>query len=245
MNLKENERIDYIFDQKMPIIQSSEVFSFSLDAVILAYYTRISPRTKVVVDLCAGNGAVATFLTRKTKAKIFEIEIQDKLADMARRTAILNQATEQIKILNIDLKDSLKYLEHDSVDVLCCNPPYFKVSAESIQNPNQTLAIARHELKTNLTEILFTCKRLLKSGGRAFFIHRPERLTELLSEFAHYDLGINQLKFIHSFRQTNANMVFIEAIKGKSSAGIKVAPPLYIYEGKNLYTKEFAKIIHG
>ncbi|BDR56495.1 tRNA1(Val) (adenine(37)-N6)-methyltransferase [Xylocopilactobacillus apis] len=245
MDLKENERIDYIFDQKMPIIQSEEVFSFSLDAVILAYYTRISSRAKVVVDLCAGNGAVATFLTRKTKAKIYEIEIQEQLAEMAQRTAILNQAEDQINILNIDLKDSLKYLKHDSVDVICCNPPYFKVTPSSQQNPNQTLAIARHEIKTNLDEIVHVSMQLLKSGGRAFFIHRPERLTDILAVFDQYNLGINRLKFIHSFKDANSKMVFIEAIKGKSSEGIKVEPPLYIFEKEDVYTNEMSQIIHG
>lgn len=245
MNLKNNERIDYIFDQKLPIIQSSEVFSFSLDAVLLAHYTRISPRTKVVVDLCAGNGAVATFLTRKTKAEIFEIEIQEKLADMARRTLVLNHAEEQVKILNIDLKDSLKYLEHDSVDVICCNPPYFKVTKDSKQNPNQTLAIARHEIKTNLSQIIKVSKVLLKTGGRVFMIHRPERLNEILNEFKAQGLGINHLKFIHSFQTTNANMVLIEAIKGKSSEGIKIDPPLFVYEKRGVYTEEMSDIIHG
>ena len=245
MKLNENERIDYIFDQQMPIIQSPDVFSFSLDAVILAYYTRISKRTKVIVDLCSGNGAVGTFLTRRTDSLIIEIELQAKLADMAKRTAILNHVEDRIKILNIDLKDSLKYLNHDSVDVLCCNPPYFKVTPSAKQNPNRTLAISRHELETNLSEILSISKKILKSGGKAFFIHRPERLTEILEEFKKNNLGINHLKFIHSFQNTTANMVFIEAIKGKSSEGINIDPPLYIYEQEGIYTKEMSKIIHG
>lgn len=245
MNLKDNERIDYIFKQNVPIIQSKEVFSFSLDAIILAYYTEISPRAKVVVDLGSGNGAVATFLLRKTKAKIIEIELQKQLVDMARRTRTLNHAQKQISILNIDLKDSLKYLAHDSVDVLCCNPPYFKLLPNSTRNPKATFAIARHEIKTNLTQVLQITKLLLKSGGRAFFIHRPERLTEILADFAQFDLGINRLKFIHSFQDSNAKMVFIEAIKGKSSTGIKVEPPLYIYQKKGIYTTELNQIIYG
>ncbi|MCT6893667.1 MAG: tRNA1(Val) (adenine(37)-N6)-methyltransferase [Bombilactobacillus mellifer] len=245
MNLKKNERIDYIFNQSLPIIQSKDVFSFSLDAIILAYYTKISPQSKVVVDLGSGNGAVATFLLRKTKAKIIEIELQKQLVDMARRTRELNHAQKQITILNIDLKDSLKYMAHDSVDVLCCNPPYFKILPHSIRNPNSAFAIARHEVRTNLLQILKTTNLLLKSGGRAYFVHRPERLTEILAGFSQYNLGINRLKFIHSFRNTNAKMVFIEAIKGKSSDGIKIEPPLYIYKKKGIYTSELSDIING
>ena len=55
ITLLPNERIDQLFAEDIQIIQSREVFSFSLDAVLLANFPNIPKRGKIV-DLCAGNG---------------------------------------------------------------------------------------------------------------------------------------------------------------------------------------------
>ncbi len=59
--LHEDERIDQLYAEDIKIIQSSKVFSFSLDAVLLlAHFSRV-PKKGKIVDLCAGNGAVGLF----------------------------------------------------------------------------------------------------------------------------------------------------------------------------------------
>lgn len=84
--LKKNERIDQLYSQDIKIIQSPDVFSFSLDAVLLASFAELknSPKTKVM-DLCAGNGAVGLFASQKTKGSIDQLELQHRLADMGDR----------------------------------------------------------------------------------------------------------------------------------------------------------------
>ncbi len=39
--LHEDERIDQLYAEDIKIIQSSKVFSFSLDAVLLAHFSRV------------------------------------------------------------------------------------------------------------------------------------------------------------------------------------------------------------
>ncbi len=41
VNLKNDERVDQLYSNNIKIIQSSEVFSFSLDAVMLANFANI------------------------------------------------------------------------------------------------------------------------------------------------------------------------------------------------------------
>jgi Predicted O-methyltransferase len=66
--LKENERIDQLMQYNLEIIQSPEVFSFSLDAVLLGHFAKLRNRDdQKVMDLCSGNGAVALMLSQKTK----------------------------------------------------------------------------------------------------------------------------------------------------------------------------------
>ncbi len=110
IELKEDERIDQLYANDIKIIQSSKVFSFSLDAVLLAHFAEPTKKENgKVVDLCAGNGAVGLFLTSKTKASIAAVEIQPKLAEMAKRSVKLNSLEQQVTVLNLDLNDSLKY----------------------------------------------------------------------------------------------------------------------------------------
>ena len=52
VQLFQNERIDQLFSEDIQIIQSREVFSFSLDAVLLANFPNIPKRGKIV-DMCA------------------------------------------------------------------------------------------------------------------------------------------------------------------------------------------------
>lgn len=66
-----------------------------------------------IVDLCAGNGAVG-LLSKRTQAAIDAIELQPRLADMARRSIALNHLNEQMTVHTIDLKDSLSVVRHNS-----------------------------------------------------------------------------------------------------------------------------------
>ena len=151
--LNKNERIDALYAEGIQIIQSSDVFSFSIDAVLLANFPKIPKRGKIL-DLCAGNGAVGLFISRKTQAKIEQIEIQPRLADMAKRSIALNHLEEQMDVHELNLKDSLSVIKKDSLDLILCNPPYFKNLPTNEKNPNPHLAIARHEIHATLAEVV-------------------------------------------------------------------------------------------
>ncbi|MBE0340079.1 SAM-dependent methyltransferase, partial [Paenibacillus sp. 28ISP30-2] len=103
-NEQKSERIDDLLSHNLRIIQSDEVFSFSMDAVLLARFAGIPQRGKIL-DLCTGNGVVPLLLTTRTKAAIEGIEIQPRLADMARRSVTLNGLEAAIQIREGDLRD--------------------------------------------------------------------------------------------------------------------------------------------
>lgn len=104
--------------------------------------------------MCAGNGAVGLFASCMTQAHITEIELQERLAEMAQRSIKLNGLEEQMTIINDNLNKSLDYINTSTVDLIFCNPPYFKLDEASHINDNHHYTLARHELATNLDEIL-------------------------------------------------------------------------------------------
>ena len=242
--LQPGERIDQLYSQNVQIIQSAEVFSFSLDAVLLANFVRLNARDRQIVDLCAGNGAVGLFLSGQTQAQITMVEIQPKLAEMAQRSVDLNHLEERVNVVNADLKDSLSYVAKDSVDVVTVNPPYFVNYDNSQKNPNQHLAIARHEIMTNLETVVRTSSDLLKMNAKFFCVFRPDRLTDLLTTMRNNRIEPKRIQFVRSHEGDNANMVLVEGIKDGKANGVNVIADVIVYDGDQ-YSKPVKKMLYG
>lgn len=246
VSLLEDERIDQLFAQDIQIIQSLHVFSFSLDAVLLAdFVDETNNIHKKAVDLCAGNGAVGLFMSSKFKGRIIEVELQQRLADMARRSVLLNDLSERIKVYNKDLNSAFDFLPKDNFDVVTCNPPYFASLPQSKKNLNPYLAIARHEIKVTLKQVIQVTSGLLKMGGKAYFVHRPDRLLEILELMGNNRLAPKKIKLIYPKKNKEANMVLIEAIKDGKKGGLKFLPPLVVYTDQNEYTSQVKKLLYG
>lgn len=246
VKLNANERIDALYANDIQIIQAPDVFSFSLDAVLLAHFCRPIKRARGrIVDLCAGNGAVGLFLTGKTNAHITAVELQPRLADMAQRSVQLNDLTGQIDVICADVLSVFDFVKKDSVDTVTVNPPYFKVTEKSKKNPNQHLALARHEIALTLPQVLTQMAGLLKMGGKGYMVHRPERLDEIMAVAAKERLAVKRLQFIHPKAAKDANMVLVEFIKDGRPGGVKVIPPITVYGADDEYTSEVKEILYG
>lgn len=243
--LKENERIDQLMQYDLEIIQSPDVFSFSLDAVLLGDFAHIRKRDDLkIFDLCSGNGAVALMLSQKTKSPICAVEIQEELVDMAQRSIELNGLEDQIQVVHKDVKE-LSKAHYDSVDVITCNPPYFPVTEHGAVNPNKHLAIARHEMYLTLEELMYNISKLLKVNGKAYLVHRPDRFLELMDVMRKYEVTPKRVRFIHPTEEMNANMVLVEGIKRGKEAGFQMLPPLYVHDKSGDYRPEVRKILYG
>lgn len=243
--LKEHERIDQLSSQGIQIIQSSEVFAFSLDAVLLADFVRPNHRHRLqTIDICAGNGAIGLFLNRKLNGQITEVELQSRLADMAKRSVQLNDLEDRYTVLNADVKDIFEYVKKDQFDIVTCNPPYFKSLPTSQKNPNRYLALARHELAIDLPTVADRMSGLLKMNGKGYLVHRPERLPEIIQTLEAHRLAVKRVRFAYPKPGKATNIVLIETIKDGHSDGMIVEPPLIIGDESGNYTPEVEAMLH-
>lgn len=242
--LKEGERIDQLFSTDVKIIQNKEVFSYSIDSVLLSRFPKI-PSRGLIVDLCSGNGAVGLFASTRTKAPIIEVEIQERLADMAERSIQLNDLGEQVQMINDDLKNLLKHVPRTGVDLILCNPPYFKVSETSKKNLSEHYLLARHEITTNLEEICDIARHALKSNGRLALVHRPDRFLDIIDTLRQYNLAPKRIQFVYPKVGKDANLLLVEAIKDGSTDGLKILPPLFVHKENGDYTDEIFEIYYG
>ena len=240
--LQPGERLDDLMTQDLKIIQSDEVFSFSLDAVLLARFCSV-PQRGAVVDLCTGNGVIPLLLTTRTKASIAGVEIQPRLADMAQRNVALNGLEAQVRIDLGDLKTYHETVGHGAFDLVTVNPPYLPaLSGEHKENPY--IAAARHEIYATLADVTGACARLVKSGGKVAMVHRPSRLADIVSELRAVRLEPKRMRFIHPRRGQEANIVLVEALKdGKPE--LRLLPPLFVHEDDGSYTEELLDVFYG
>ncbi|MGT2911196.1 tRNA1(Val) (adenine(37)-N6)-methyltransferase [Streptococcus cameli] len=243
-DLKEGERIDQLFSTDVKIIQNKDVFSYSIDSVLLSRFPSI-PKKGLIVDLCSGNGAVGLFASTRTKAHIVLVELQERLANMGKRSIALNALEEQVRMVHDDLKNLLAHVPRSQVDLILCNPPYFKASETSNKNLSEHYLLARHEITTNLEEICSVARHALKSNGRLAMVHRPDRFLDILDTLLQYNLAPKRIQFVYPKEGKEANMLLIEAIKDGSTDGLKILPPLYVHKANGDYTDEIHEIYFG
>ncbi|WP_338232391.1 tRNA1(Val) (adenine(37)-N6)-methyltransferase [Companilactobacillus muriivasis] len=235
---------DIISNSGIIINQDKELYSFNLDTILLYNFAKPVKKGKVV-DLCAGNGAIGLSLAAKTRTQIYLVEIQTELAKLSQQSIVDNHLEQQVHSINDDLKNVQKYLAHDTIDTIVCNPPYFKLSDSTVIKDNPVLAIARHELKADLTDILSTIKILLKENSHAFIVYRPERLSELFSIMTQEKLQPKRIRFVRSTATKDANLVLLDVVKTVKAASLRVEPDLVIYDVNHQLSKEASLIING
>lgn len=239
-----DERLDYLLAEKMRIIQSPSVFSFSLDAVLLAKFVYVPIQKGNLLDLCSGNGVIPLFLSLRTKGMITGVEIQERLFNMAIRSIELNGLSDRLHMIHGDLKEMPKRLGFGKYDVVTCNPPYFTTPAKGEINENEHLAIARHEILCTLEDAVHASSELVKQGGKVAFVHRSGRLIDIISLMRKYKLEPKRVQFVYPKSGKEANTLLIEAIKG-GKPDLKILPPLIVYQDDNEYTSEMRKILYG
>lgn len=240
MKLKFDERIDDLGIKGYRIIQNPKGFCFGMDAVLLGNYAKPKLNSKVV-DLGTGTGIIPLIINGKNSVeKIYGIEIQEEVADMASRSVSLNKLEDKIEILNLDLKQAPEVLGVNSYDVVTSNPPYMAVG-EGLINEDSKKQISRHEVKCNMEDVAEAASRLLRHHGKFYLVHRPSRLVDILISLRKHKLEPKRIRFVHPKVGEKPNLLLIEAVKA-AKPELRTEAPLYVYNEDGSYTDEIHRI---
>ena len=236
VKLQSGEQIVDLERNGYKIIQNRERFCFGMDAVLLTGFAKVGKGERAL-DLGTGTGIIPILLEAKTEGQDFEaLEIQPESAEMARRSVMLNNLQERIKIVDGDIKEASKIFGAASFNVVTTNPPYMTEN-HGVKNPDEPKAIARHEVLCTLEDIIRESARILKAGGRFYMVHRPFRLAEILTAMCEAKLEPKRMRLVYPYVDKEPNMVLIEGIRGAKSR-MTVDPPLIVYEKDGSYTRE-------
>ena len=221
-----DETLDTFFDGRLQILQKKKGYRFSIDAVLLGQFSRIRKNEKVI-DLGTGCGILSLLLSQNTKAHSFVgVEIQKELAELANKNVRLNHLEDRVWILQKDFRELKEAFPPGSFDVVLSNPPYRKYRTGRV-NPAMDKAIARHEIKGTLEDLISIASYLLPPKGRCYLIFPALRTVDLLVVLRSQKLEPKRLQFVHPHVGEEAKFILSESIKD-SGVELKVIDPLIL-----------------
>ncbi len=241
-DVKSDETLDVLGANRLKFIQPKTGYRFSIDSLLLWGFLRPA-RDQRWVDLGTGCGILAIALAKINGVKeAVGVEIQPELVELARRNARLNFVENHVSFVTGDIRDVSLLKTFASADGVCVNPPYYAPGSGRL-NPDAQKAVARHEIKGTINDFI-RAGSLLLSRGSVFDIILPvQRLQDALKILQETKLYPSRMRPVHSYGNTPATLVLIEAVKGKKSI-FSLEPPVVVYKSKKIYTQEIQELMN-
>jgi len=225
--LRSGETLDDFYRGRVRLIQPKKGYRFATDAPLLAAFAEIRPGDEVC-ELGTGNGVVAVLLGFKPFRHLTAVEIQPRLADMARRNVAGNGLSGRIEIIEADLRT---WRPGRRFDVLISNPPYYEKRA-GFPCPDPEKAIAKHEVTCDIRGIMQAVFDLLKSAGRAYFVYPAGREGDFRRAAGRNGLGVRTIRRIIPREGEAPNHFLAELGFAATLSGPEnVLPPLVLHAG--------------
>jgi len=198
------------------------------DAVLLAAATAARAGERVA-DFGAGVGAAGLALaSRVSGLDLMLVEIDPRLAALARDNAVLNDIAARVVVLDLTSPPQAfaeSGLPADSVDVVLMNPP-FNDAARHRASPDAARALAHAANPATLDGWIHAARRVLKSGGALTLIWRADGIAEVLTGLGR-GFGSLEILPVHGEAAKPAIRVVVRAIKG-GKAPVRIYPGLML-----------------
>ncbi|MDP8223720.1 MAG: tRNA1(Val) (adenine(37)-N6)-methyltransferase [Candidatus Lernaella stagnicola] len=244
VDVNTDEELQDLLHGEMVILQKKNGYRFSVDPILLTSFIELKKGDQVI-DLGTGSGIMPLILASRqveAKAGFVGVEVQKTMADMAERSVTANHLGKKIDIRHSDIRDIKKSFAADSFDVVISNPPYVAAGTGRV-NPEDEKAVARHEIKITLEEVVIAARYLIKPKGRAYFVFPVKRLTALFCLCRAHSLEPRQVQFVHANHSSGAKLAMLEAQRD-AGVSLHVNRPMFVYNMDGTYTEEVAVILN-
>ena len=201
----------------LKIVQDTRLYRFTSDSVLLSKFAK-ARSNEYVADFCSGSGIVAYHFhalnrERTQTCKFFLFEMQESLAKLSQKTAILN-GFENFETVNCKLQE-IPESYREKFSLILCNPPYER---GGFDNDDYEKAVCRKEITLNLSEIAKAAAFALKYGGRIDLVHRADRLAEVCYTLKSVNIEVKKIQFVSGSERAKPYLVLIEGVKGGKPA---------------------------
>jgi tRNA1(Val) A37 N6-methylase TrmN6 len=215
------------------------------DAMLLAAATPARSGDRVV-DLGAGVGAAGLAVAKRVAGiELVLVEIDGRLAGLARTNAAVNTIPADVIVLDVTSAAevfAVAGLVPDNADVVLMNPP-FNDPARHRASPDKTRETAHVSTAATLEKWVHAARRILKSGGALTLIWRADGLVEVLSALGR-GFGSLELLPVHAEARVPAIRLLIRAIKG-GKAPLQMHAALLLNDESALPNKQVQDVLAG
>ena len=242
ISLLEDETLEDLQLRGLSLIQKKQGFRFGMDSVLLASFAK-AKTTDTVVDFGCGTGILPLLMIGRDQGnKYIGLEIQEKMAEMARRTMQLNHLEERVQIICADIAKATDFINPCSVEVVVCNPPY-GMPGQVLRNQKESIATARHQEQFTLSHFFNSAFRILRGKGKLFLVYPAAQMFSLMTELHRNHLEPKRFRLVYPDVSHPANLVLMEAVKD-AKPRLHPMPPLIIYKQNRTLTNELKSIYH-
>jgi tRNA1Val (adenine37-N6)-methyltransferase len=235
---RDAETLDTFYHGRIRLLQKRRGYRFSVDAPLLADFVR-TRESDEILDVGAGNGVVSLLLSIKPFRRLTALEVQEGLADLARRNVALNGLEDRIEVVRQDLRE---WDPGRVFDLIVANPPYVRKAGGFLSRIDEK-SVAKHEVLCTLGDILGRTAEWLKPDGRACFVY-PENRRDDFARSAD-DRGFRILRFRRILPRAAAPANLFLAEIGFVAGEPEIMPPLVLFGEGGTYTEEAEAIFSG
>jgi tRNA1Val (adenine37-N6)-methyltransferase len=235
---RDGETLDAFYHGRIRILQKRRGYRFSVDAPLLADFVR-TRETDEILDLGAGNGIISLLLSIKPFRRATALEVQEDLADMARRNVALNGLEDRVEVVRQDLRG---WNPGRVFDLIVANPPYVRKAGGYLSRLDEK-SVAKHEVMCTLDDILGRTAKWLKPDGRACFIYPEKRRADFAR--AADVRGFRILRFRQVLPRASAPANLFLAEVGFAAGEPEIMPPLVLFDEAGNYSAEAEAIFSG
>lgn len=213
---------DAFLGGRLHLLQPRQGYRAGVDPVLLAASVPASKGQSVLELGCGVGAAILCLGTRVPGLQLTGVERDNGFAELAARNG-----ADVLEVLRADITDLPMDLRQRQFDHVMANPPYFDRTAS--RPSTDPLREAAHGEVTPLRQWVRVAAKRLKPKGMAHFIHRAERLGDLIRALPD-DLGSVEVLPIASRAGRAAERVILRARKNGRGA-FKLHAPLIMHEG--------------
>ena len=184
-------------------------FPLSTDSMVLSYFVRL-PKNAKILDLGSGCGTLGLLLCSKDQnCHVTGVELDQQAHLEALENIRRNKLEARMESICADLRSVSEKFSPGSFSCCVSNPPYFGAGALS-----QSLPAARQEGSCTPEDLFSSGSRALKFGGDFFLVHKSERLAELITTAAKYQLEAKRLCLLRHRENAPVNLILLQLRKG-------------------------------
>jgi tRNA1Val (adenine37-N6)-methyltransferase len=222
--------VDGLFDGQLICHQHRHGYRFSVDAVLLAHFCPVCAGGSIL-DLGCGSGIIGLILLYCYQdILVTGLEIQAGLAGLAKKNIQANHWVDRMNIVQGDARQPGRFLAAESFDLVVCNPPYRATGSGRINRADEA-AIARHELKATLDDMVSAAFFAVRNRCPVCFVYPAGGMARLLTALEQKNFAVKRVQPVYSYIGSDqASLVLVEAVKN-GGPGCLLAAPFYLYAG--------------